>query len=213
MGFIEDLRRQRDVRKYLEEEREKEAMRLDEIRRSKLGKLEDETARITLKRQVQFVKDGIEAGKYFNRSEFPRLVKELVSVESERGIVAKTGIVASDSSEDFEFYERSSEANMSLIWYKEKKGPWQESNIPGVTSTHDVWGDVYNTIVIGCNRDGVIRIRKRWGDIKLSLSAWVGNPAIQEEALGRAYRNPRLCLVRHRNIGHTDYGKGLSGIS
>lgn len=83
------------------------------------------------------------------------------------------------------------------------------------------WDKKFNIIPIGCNSEGTIRlgirkvINKRFStdlatEISLPFSKWIGNSAVQEEALGMAYENPRYVL-KHNSSGYAGGGKADGG--
>jgi hypothetical protein len=88
-----------------------------------------------------------------------------------------------------------------------------------VDSRGESWYEKYNTIPIGCDSEGTIRldIRKQVKgafmtdlvtEINLPFSKWTGNPALQEYELGMAYSNPRYILVHQSTEPGSPRGLG-----
>lgn len=189
-----------------------------------LARAEDQRKRLELEKTNQIERQLKQAKAHFAKSDFARLSKELKSITG--NIVLVNGVVAevrlAKSIYDFPEYptlyrkdndniymlpdgsyfdQRSypfSTVGISLIWceensrYKtvEKERPWV---------SYDVWKNVYSMITIGCDQTGQITLGNSSGDINLPMSKWLGNPDIQEEALGRAYRNPKRMSVKKDN--------------
>lgn len=95
--------------------------------------------------------------------------------------------------------EDISKVGLTLVWY----GGIVDFD---AYSQGESWYDKYNIIPIGCDPEGTINIdiRKQTPglfvsnlvtEINLPFGKWMGNPAVQEEALNIAYVNPRYVLI------------------
>lgn len=204
MGFIENLRRQKEleeqqelVSQRLREEKTGEKTRLAAIRQKVTDSAERE-------KQEQLKKDIVKAQEYFDKSDFSRLAEELKSVAQENitvvgGVVVPNIVVWSIRDFDLDQDNAFSRVGISLIWYAGQRNRHKKKENWSDTVSYDVWEDIYNFITIGCDQTGEITLRKSWGDIKLPLSRWFGNSNVQEEALGKAYGNPKKYVEKDRN--------------
>lgn len=191
MGFIEDLRRQR--------EREVEANRQlalrkkakEEQRKALLAQAEEKKKKIETEESKRYAREIEQAKGYFAKSDFARLSKELASVVG--GIT-----LSSYSHYGGDKPNQSAQFGIELEW-NERKENRRKKNYPNPLYSYYAWDEVYEFIIIGCDKSGTITLSKSWGDIKLPMSKWLGNPTVQEEALGRAYRNPK-----HNSTEHDD---------
>lgn len=214
MGFIEDLRRKKELKAKELEDAQKFAREREEQQRALSLKAEEQRKLVILGEVKQSERQLKQAEAYFAQSDFARLAKELVSTVG--GIVLVKGAIDPDagwdmiyeykygryprdnnihelSAEDKQYYldkRPLSEVGVSLVWHEGSTGRREKKDYYG-QHDYDVWKDIYSLIVIGCDHTGQITLKKSWGDIKLPMSKWLGNPTIQEVALGRAYNNPK----------------------
>lgn len=206
MGFLERLRQQREQEKQqameehrLQEENASEAARLAQISREKKLQTEREE-------QERLKKDIIKAQEYFSKSDFLELVGDLASIEG--NMLLRNGIVKPDAfwfhmlvsyggQEYLHLDERDqfSSVGLSLIW-EEGNYSWKHKDRYGSVD-YTVYEDTYSFITVGCDQFGTITLRKRWGDIKLPVSKWLGRTDIQEKALEEAFGNPKNIVYRH----------------
>lgn len=199
MGFIENLRRQREQ----EEERVRritaERARVDAYTQQQV-----EAARLVRKqRQARIRQEKERAESFLRQSEFPRMAQELkslvggVSIDKPINLrkMRKVGAFSIKESYDskggsyYSYPDEEPNSGLTLIWYsgrineKAKKG-------------YNEWEEIYRAIVVDCDSQGNIKVVNARRDIVFSLSAWKGNPNIQEEALGRAYSNPETFISK-----------------
>lgn len=193
MSFLEDLRRQRELKAKELEDAQQFARAEADQQSVLLAKAEDQRNRLELEKRNQVERQLKQAKEYFAKSDFVRLSKEL---SPEVG-----GIVSSDYVGDEQ--NRSVQFGIKLRWNEHEENRHKED---GKLHTFKVtvYDEVYNFITVGCDPLGTIILSKSWGDIKLPMSKWLGNPAIQEEALGRAYHHPKRHSTRH-NSDYDDY--------
>lgn len=225
MGFIEDLRRQKELKAKKLEDAHRFTSAKEEQQRALLTKAEELRKRAELEKANEIGRQLKQTEAHFAKSEFARLSKELASTVGEITLVK--GMIDPDSGwhaiyeykydryprdnnihelspEDKRYYldrhSQLSEAGVSIIWYEGKTEQREKKDGYG-RHEYDVWEDIYSLVAIGCDQAGQIILRKSWGDIKLPMSKWLGNPAIQEEALGRAYNNPKHLSQGRDNDG------------
>lgn len=232
MPFLENLRRQRDLKAKEAEEVRKSAIANADRQRELLARAEDQRKRLELERKNQIERQIKQAEARFAKSEFTRLSKELALVVGD--IILVKGEIATQDKYDITFgashilttyspYIRDnsihdlsqrrehylnkrnpfSQVGISLIWMEEISRRWIPEDTTGrhrYEGSYYAWQELYSILAIGCNPLGEITLRTSRRDIKLPMSKWFGNPAIQEEALGRGYNNPKQGTRWKNNI-------------
>ncbi|MBI2007359.1 MAG: hypothetical protein HYS83_01525 [Candidatus Blackburnbacteria bacterium] len=197
MGFIENLRRERalinkqlkDAQKLARAESERERARVAQVEEKNMTEL------------GRFNREMEQAEAHFAESEFSRLSEELRSVVG-GALDSYKNTFYRYNKQDERVYN-SAQFGIKLEWGKRIQNVREKGS-------YRVYNEVHSFIIIRCDHTGLITLEKSWGDIELPRSKWLGNPAIQEEALGKAYGNPKQ-VSRERDTSSPDSGPGLSG--
>ncbi|MBI2195546.1 MAG: hypothetical protein HYU48_00665 [Candidatus Levybacteria bacterium] len=227
MGFLERLRQQMqtagEAARRAAEEQERSARRQVEENRRRVIIRRQEEARI-LKTTEERKK---RTGDLWQQSEFPKLANEVASIVA--GTYVVNGVIRLEPIKGYDdelniasnihnrrFYKARGGssassfiedlAGLSLIW---SGGSWERAIVDDRPSRFSMsnskdfyseWTYESRVIVIGCDYQGTIVIRKSRGDIRLGFNQWSNNPARQEEVLGKAFNNPRKFYYTRNNL-------------
>lgn len=212
MGFIERLRRQKELEKSLFEDKRRLDLERNAEDVAKNAKLERDALDREIEERERARLDIEKAKEFFGKSDFIKLAYDLKSIISDMAILDgvidghvrdidknSLGLV---TSEEYYSLNRISPVGISLIW-NEMETPRHEESLRNwgsyLKTNYTIWSESFNFISIGCNASGEITLWKSWGNIRLKPSRWLGDSEIQEKSLGKAYSNPKIATIR---FGH-----------
>lgn len=200
MGFIEDLRKQKEVVRQEAQETEK-AKQLVHAKAEQAQKAEERDRQAKIPR---INKERQQAYDYLNKSKFPELVLELSSLIKD---IKKEYIdIDMPRLQNYSGHSWESEnvnATIILQW-----GGKTRHTIIGRTGT------VKSVVSISCSPDGTIEVNGK-RSYSLSFKEWSNNANLREEVLEKAYHSPRAVRYTYPPSppAYGGHGSCLSGNS
>ena len=185
MGFIENLRRQKEAERQAAER----AKQLTEAK----ARQEQELESLKEQERARIVQECEKAKTFLNRSEFPSLTRELASLVH--------GMRQTNLSM-FSYNKKLKEVGVKfrIIWNEvQNRREVYEDRKQGMLVQHS-----YKFIEIHSFSDGRIDVN---GDT-LSYDEWYQKPYNAEKALERAFSHPRICNDKTVHWHNSNYGSG-----